>query len=121
MTNPLCINTSLRLTLFTAAALGAAIACTDSRELPTGRAPRGAIGQPGYTLLPAGTKLACPPGQGFTSRSVTAGGGADANGNGKVCDRKVGPLTDERTITLDDIIVPVGLLDIPAPAPPRTP
>ena len=119
--NRLSIFARVGVTLGAALILGATVSCTEYHDVPTARAVKARPGQLGYTLLAAGTALACPPGQGFVPRAVSSGAEVDANGNGTVCDRRVGTPGAQKAFTLDDIVVPAGMPIPPVPPSPPTP
>ncbi len=70
------------------AALLVGSACSDHARRTTGVAaepPRLNV------LVPDGMTLQCPPRLGVSPRVMATGTGADGNGNGVICDERIGP------------------------------
>lgn len=63
----------------------------------------------------AAALLECPPLPGVTARAITAGTGADLNGNGVVCDRAEGPAGLAPVLTTDDILITIPPTAEPQP------
>jgi hypothetical protein len=52
--------------------------------------------------------LSCPAMPGMSRRGVAAGSAGDANGNGVVCEQRVGRAGGERTLVTDDVVMPAA-------------
>jgi hypothetical protein len=96
----------LRYAGATAALVMALVGCT---ERPREATRAGSLTAP-TTVLRSSTGallvLACPVMPAISKRAVPAGSAGDMNGNGVVCDQRVGTPGRERTLTMDDVLMP---------------
>ena len=97
---------SRRLVQITAAStlVAASAGCTERPELPP--APKMVPGSVLRSSTGIELVLDCPLRPNIARRAVEPHTSADLNGNGIVCDQRLGPADASRIITIDDLLMP---------------